>query len=138
MRAEINLFVQLSMICYSQPQNALGNWSFFVLWKTDLPLKNVRYVLPELFKGYGFYRNLLICLPAFPLIIVFFSGISKILHEIQKEQYSHLYDIAVSSKDKSTFLALACWFAFVYFYESDVEMFIYSLLYILMKKLSIL
>ena len=39
---------------------------------------------------------------------LFLSGISTMLHEIQKEQYSHLYDIAVSSKDKSTFLALAC------------------------------
>ena len=39
---------------------------------------------------------------------LFLSGISTILHEIQKEQYSYLYDVAVSSKDKSTFLALAC------------------------------
>jgi len=28
--------------------------------------------------------------------------------QIKKEQYFHLYDIAVSSKDKSAFLALAC------------------------------
>lgn len=38
----------------------------------------------------------------------FLSGLSIIVHQIEKEQYSHLYDIAVSSKDKSSFLALAC------------------------------
>lgn len=38
----------------------------------------------------------------------FLSGLSIMVHQIEKEQYSHLYDIAVSSKDKSSFLALAC------------------------------
>lgn len=38
----------------------------------------------------------------------FLSGFSIMVHQIEKEQYSHLYDIAVSSKDKSSFLALAC------------------------------
>jgi len=28
--------------------------------------------------------------------------------QIKKEQYSHFYDVAVSSKDKSAFLALSC------------------------------
>lgn len=38
----------------------------------------------------------------------FLSGLGIMVHQIEKEQYSYLYDIAVSSKDKSSFLALAC------------------------------
>ena len=38
----------------------------------------------------------------------FLSGFKSMAFQIKKEQYSYLYDIAVSSKDKSAFLALAC------------------------------
>ena len=38
----------------------------------------------------------------------FLSGFKSMALQIKKEQYSHLYDIAVSSKDKSAFLDLAC------------------------------
>lgn len=34
----------------------------------------------------------------------FLSGFSAMVHKIQKEQYFHIYDIAVSLKGKSTFL----------------------------------
>lgn len=38
----------------------------------------------------------------------FLSGLNIMTYQIEKEQYSHFYDIAVSSKDKSSFLALVC------------------------------
>lgn len=51
------------------------------------------------------------------------------VHNIQKEQYSHIYDIAVYLKDKSTFLPFVGLICFVLFDISVVEMIIYSSLY---------